>query len=252
MMRYNLCNMNTNNFSTKHFVMLTVIALLTGCATGVKTESAVVSDKPVAVAPALVEHGIESAQRALPTVVTNVKQVAHYDHVYIDSSDVNARSLKTITLEDAVAHDVLASSPLPVVRQEIDASKLEWVTFDSGFERPTSIEGVGGFGVEDGNFVEVNFDVDKTEILNKEKISPLIDKAARVSGIFYVVGYADETGIESKNKALSLNRAISVKEMLVQANIHPTRVIGTGAGVSRTYPELSSNRRASIVFKVSN
>lgn len=245
--------MNIKTFNAQSISMLTVFALLTGCATGVKPEATEAAHAPVAVVvPPVAANGIESAQRALPTLVTNVTQNAHYDHVYVDSRDANARSLKTITLEDAVAHDVLASSPFPVVRQEIDPSKLQWVTFDNADSRPSSIEGVGGSGVEDGNYVEVNFDVDKTEILNREKIQPLIAKAGRVSGIFYVVGYADETGIEAKNRTLSTNRAISVKELLAQANIHPSRIIDSGAGVSRTYPHLALNRRASISFKVLN
>ena len=231
----------------------TAISLLAGCATGVKPVTAEASTNPsVAEMPPTAANGIESAQRALSTVVTNVTQNAHYDHVYVDSREANARSLKTITLEDAVAHSVLASTALPVVRQEIEPSKLQWITFESADSRPSSIEGVGGFGVEDGNYVEVNFDVDKTEILNREKIQPLIAKAGRVSGIFYVVGYADETGIEAKNKTLSTNRAISVKELLAQANIHPSRIVDSGAGVSRTYPDLALNRRASISFKVLN
>ncbi|WP_083634090.1 OmpA family protein [Rhodoferax antarcticus] len=228
-------------------VAISVAGLAGGC-------SSVSLVQPVVPAPVLasrvVPNGIESAQRALPTLIGNSTQPAHYDHVYIDSKDAAARSLKTITLDDAIAHDVLASNPLPVVRQEIDPDKLKWLTFNKADRRPTSLEGVGGYGVGDGNYVEVNFDTDKTEILNKDKVLPLIKKASRVTGFFYVVGYADETGIEAKNKTLSQNRAISVKDLLTAANIHESRIHDSGAGVSRTYPDLASNRRTSISFKV--
>lgn len=227
-----------------------VFAALTGCATQKPSEATVATkSETVLVTSGVALTGIETAQRALPTVVTNATQNAHYDHVYIDSKDADARSLRTIPLADAVAHNVLASDPKPVVRQELDPSKLLWFVTDKGDKRPSNLEGIGGFGIGDGNYVEVNFDVDKTAILNPDRVQFLIDKAKRVSGMFYVVGYADETGIESKNETLSKNRAISVKGMLTEASIHPTRIVDAGAGVSRTYPDLASNRRVSITFK---
>jgi hypothetical protein len=170
--------------------------------------------------------------------------------VYVDSQDVNARSLRTIPLTDAIAHDVLASSEKPVIRQELDPSKLTWIVSGKPDLRPTSLEGVGGYGVADATYVEVNFDVDKTEILNKENVQTLIDKAARVSGMFYVVGYADKTGIEAKNQTLSSNRATSVKSLLTEASINESRILDSGAGVSTTYPDLAANRRTAITFKI--
>jgi outer membrane protein OmpA-like peptidoglycan-associated protein len=249
-LRYNVCNMSIKKHTKRLFSALLVIAALAGCATEKSTESQVLSkSETVLVTSSVALTGIETTQRALPTVVTNATQKAHYDHVYIDSKDADARSLRTIPLVDAVANNVLASNPKPVIRQELDPSKLTWFVTDKGDKRPTSLEGVGGYGIGDGNYVEVNFDVDKTLILNPDRVQFLVDKAKRVSGMFYVVGYADETGIESKNETLSKNRAVSVKEMLTEANIHSTRIVDAGAGVSRTYPDLASNRRVSITFK---
>lgn len=242
--------MITKTSRTLLLPVLLVIAALSGCATQMQSEAPVAAKtEDVLVTSAVALTGIETAQRALPTVVTNATQKAHYDHVYIDSKDPDARSLRTIPLADAVANNVLASNPRPVVRQELDPSKLSWFVNDKADKRPSGLEGVGGYGIGDGNYVEVNFDVDKTVILNPDRVEFLIDKAKRVSGMFYVVGYADETGIEAKNETLSKNRALSVKGMLTEANIHSTRIVDSGAGVSRTYPDLASNRRVSITFK---
>jgi len=240
--------MNSKNNFKRTAIFCFFAVWLTGCS-GLKPVEQSDSHSNV-VRPDVDSSGIEAAQRALPTINGNSTQRAHYDHVYIDPRDAKARSLKTITLDDAIANDVLASSNLPVVRQEIDTEKLRWVVFSKADRRPSDIEGVGGFGIEKGNYTEVNFNVNETEILNKEKILPLVSKAGRVSGVFYLVGYADETGIEAKNKTLSEKRANSVKEFLVAANIHRTRIIESGGGISRIYPDLASNRRTSIIFKL--
>jgi outer membrane protein OmpA-like peptidoglycan-associated protein len=177
-----------------------------------------------------------------------VKQPAHYQHVYVESSDPSATSLKTITLRDAVYSDVLASSDLKV--QKINKDRLNWLVMGAAPKQPTEIEGVGGFDVISNNNVEVNFDTDKTDILNLANLQPLVQKASRVSGTFYVVGYADETGIEQKNELLSQNRAQSVVSVLVSAGVNRTRIIDAGAGVSTLYTELALNRRAAVSFYV--
>lgn len=231
-------------------LLVSVAAMLTaGCA----THTPVGQETQARIAPAAVneDRGIESAQRALPTRVDNVKQPAHYQHVYIDSQDENAGSLQTITLADAVENNVLASSPLQVKRlDKVDPAGLRWVVMDRGFHRPSEIEGVGGADVQSKLFTNVNFNVNETEILNKSRLDELLALAARVSGMFYVVGYADETGIESKNLTLSKDRAQAVADALIAGGVNATRVKVAGAGVSRTYPTLAENRHASITFRV--
>ena len=210
------------------------------------------SQAPVAVATHAVAHtGIDTAQRALPTIATSVSQPAHYQHVYIDTRDANAGSLQTITLEDAVKNSVLASADIQVKRLDhVDADSLKWVVLDKGFARPKELEGVGGVDVLNLNFAEVNFALNETEILNPTKLNALLKVAGRVGGVFYVVGYADESGIESKNQTLSQDRAKAVADSLVAGGVNPLRVKATGAGISRTYRGLDANRRASITFRV--
>lgn len=223
--------------------------LVAGCATHTTTSQGAQS-RPDA-ADNRVDQGIESAQRALPTRVGNVKQTAHYQHVYIDSMDENAGSLQTIPLEDAVANNVLASSPLQVKNLDaVEGNGQRWVVMDVGFARPTDIEGVGGADVHSKLFSSVHFNLNETEILDKSRLEELLKLASRVSGMFYVVGYADETGIESKNLTLSKDRAQAVADTLIAGGVNATRVKVSGAGVSRLYSTLAENRHASITFRV--
>ena len=100
------------------------------------------------------------------------------------------------------------------------------------------------------SFTEVHFDVNQTDILDRSRLDAMIKLASRVEGVFYVVGYADETGIEASNLTLSEDRAAAVSQILVSAGVNETRVKTAGAGVSRTYASLAENRRASVSFRV--
>lgn len=219
------------------------LVALTGCST-VQVLPVPGSSSSLPLAP----PSIESSYRALPTKSGSAIQPAHYQHVYLNSADPNAGSLKTITLKDAVENDVLASSDLHVV--PLSGERLKWSVFDKGLIRPTALEAVGGSDVVSSNVVEVNFDTDKTEILNPENLAQLVKHALRVSGTVYVVGYADETGIESKNETLSLARADVVVDALTQAGIPRAKINRFGAGVSRYYSSLSLNRRTSVSFHI--
>lgn len=206
------------------------------------------NDTDAAAKPA---QGIESAQRALPTRSNTVSEPAHYQHVYIDTKEPNAGSLQTISLGDAVRSNVLASSELqakPLAK--IAPESLSWVVLDRGFSRPSSIEGVGGAGLMPSTFVEVNFPLNETVPIQPERLKSLTDIAKRVGGIFFVVAYADESGIEASNKLLSDERAKAVAQALMDAGVNPTRVKAVGAGISRLYPGLDANRRASVTFRV--
>lgn len=194
---------------------------------------------------------ITIAQRALPTITNNVSQPAHYQHVYIDANGKNSGSIQTITLADAVASGVLASSDLQAKPlDKIDSAKLNWVILDKGFSRPSELEGVGGADVSAKNFSEVNFALNESEILEKTKLDALLKVASRVNGMFYVVGYADETGVEAKNLTLSQDRAKAVADALVAGGVNVSRVKFFGAGVSHTYTDLAANRRASIALLI--
>lgn len=198
-----------------------------------------------------IEPVIDAAQRALPTRTTNVLERAHYQHVYIDKSASNSGSLQTISLEDAVNSNVLASSPLQAKPLDhIDPQSLTWIVLDRGFARPSSLEGAGGAGLTTTTFAEVNFALNETVILQPERLKTLTDLAQRIGGIFYVVAYADESGLEASNKTLSEERAKSVAEALTAAGVNASRVKATGAGISRIYQGLDANRRASITFRV--
>jgi outer membrane protein OmpA-like peptidoglycan-associated protein len=222
-----------------------------GCEEEAPVARAAQSAPGVIVKQVVEPKGIDTAMRALPSSASNVRQPAHYQHVYIDSQDKNAGSLQTITLEDAVKSNVLASSELQAKRlDKIDPASLKWLVLEKGFPRPGDLEGVGGADVKPNNFTEVHFDVNQTDILDRSQLEAMIKLASRLEGVFYVVGYADETGVEASNVTLSQDRAAAVSQALVSAGVNSTRVKTAGAGVSRTYSTLAENRRASISFRV--
>lgn len=191
--------------------------------------------------------GVDSAYRALPTLSGNAKQPAHYQHVYVKEGSPEAKSIQTISLNDAVASNVLASSDYQV--QKLDAvGSLKWIVLDTAPLKPREIEGIGGEGVDRHNSIDVNFDVDKTEILNKQNLQSLITKSKRVQGLFCVFGYADETGTEATNEALSEQRAQVVVDSLVEMGVSIASIKSEGSGVSYIYPTLAANRHTSVTF----
>ena len=215
-----------------------------GCSTPVPSADPSKPESPT-------EQVIKVGQRALPTLASNATQRAHYQHVFLDTSAPSAGSLVTISLTDAVESNVLASSELEVKPLDsISAKALRWMVLEAGHHRPDSLEAIAGAGAVPNNFREVNFDVNSTEVLNRNALDSLLKLSSRASGIFYVVGYADETGIEAGNLALSKDRAESVAAILKEGGVNPTRIQTAGAGVSRTYNTLEANRRASVTLRI--
>ena len=243
---YNVCNM------TRLITTFPAIAALSLALGGCASPPAIAPVSDALGVPVQRDNGIEVAVRALPSRLDNISQPAHYEHVYLDSMSASASSLQTISLADAVKNDVLASSDLQVrPLPKIDPKTLKWAVFEFGSQRPSELQAVGGEDVESNNFSEVNFALNESEILNMDHLAALIAKARLVGGFFYVVGYTDETGSEQHNSELAKSRAQSVATALLAAGIHPTRIIASGAGVSRLYSELEPNRRASVSFRIS-
>ena len=234
----------------KTLVLISVVAAAaTGCGSPPTVTSIDSSPTPAQIQTAT--KGIDAAYRALPSRVGSVSQPAHYQHVFTAERETNARSLQTIELKDAVKSGVLASSELEVKKlAKLDPNKMQWTTFESGFNTPNAIEAVAGADVQQVNVAEVNFALNETVILDPEPLLALTRMAGRVSGLFYVAGYTDVSGAEAKNMKLSKDRAKSVAEALTAAGVNATRITAVGAGISFRYPELSPNRRATITFKV--
>ena len=226
------------------FLLVSAAALgLVGCASPDGTSKVVDVSKS--------DTGIGSAQRALPTVANNVIQPAHYQHVFIDTRNDDAGSLQTISLQDAVENNVLSSSDIQAKPlSKISPDSLRWIVLENGFPRPKEIEGVGGAHVKQNNFADVHFETNKTEILDVANIEKMLKMASRIDGIFHIVGYADETGIEASNQTLSQDRAKVVSDAIIAGGVSPSRVKAVGAGISCTYQDLSANRRATIAFLV--
>jgi outer membrane protein OmpA-like peptidoglycan-associated protein len=234
------------------FLITSALALgLAGCASSQKFIQS--TSLTASATQDVVDIGIAVAQRAVPTIKNNVIQPAHYEHVYIDTLDETAGSLKTITLQDAVANDVLASSDLQVKSlNKVATNPLRWTVLEDPIDRPKLSEGVGGAGFESSSFSVVNFSTNETQVLDTTKLDGLLKLASRIDGTFYIVGYSDATGVEVKNQTLSKARAQSVADLLLAGGVGTSHIKVFSGGVSQTYESLAANRRASVTFQINN
>lgn len=240
------------NHTRAKFILVSASALgLAGCTTPAPPQAQLALRAPSPAPAPMQPRQVEVAQRALPTRTGNITQPAHYQHVYIDPRDDASRTVQTISLQDAIHNQVLASADFEVKALEaLSAKPLQWIVLDRGFARPSELEGVGGASAKPTTFADVFFAVGQAHVSDMAAVNALTQLAARLDGVFHVVGYTDETGAEAPNKALSLARAHAVKDLLVAGGVHPGRIEVAGAGVSRTFEGLQANRRASISFRV--
>lgn len=102
-------------------------------------------------------------------------------------------------------------------------------------------------------YINVYFDVNKSKIqegsLNSVSYLKqfLIDNPTVTATL---IGYADETGTEDRNKTLSLKRAKAVNDMLVAAGINPTRLTYFGAGEDKSVTEDARQFARRVTFKL--
>ena len=78
------------------------------------------------------------------------------------------------------------------------------------------------------NFKPGSYEIDAASKANIEKFAAFL-KAAPMYSV-KIVGYTDSIGSAKKNKELSLKRAKSVKQMLVDLGVDPARVTAEGKG----------------------
>lgn len=103
--------------------------------------------------------------------------------------------------------------------------------------------------------IYIRFEVDSFNIKDKEsylqldKVLEILTKDTSIK--VTILGHADRTGTEEKNRILSLNRAKTVSEYLLSKGIDPKRIKYSGMGASRPLSEtnLSLNRRVEFIFK---
>jgi outer membrane protein OmpA-like peptidoglycan-associated protein len=229
---------------SKAFIALVGGALLLyGCASTPEPPEFASKEPPVIV---------HTAQRAIPTQIGNAIEPAMVQHVLIDSGDPNLRSLQTISDADAKANELNTASELQVrTLAPVYSAPNQFITLaGSSEENPSTLQAAAGESAQPQVFAEINFKRGTTEMINPERLDNFIRLASRLDGLFYIVGYADETGTYKSNVALSHARAVLIMEKLTAAGVHPTRIQARGAGVSNTYGNPDLNRRASVSFRV--
>ena len=102
-------------------------------------------------------------------------------------------------------------------------------------------------------YINVYFDVNKSQIqegsLNSVSYLKqfLMDNPTITATL---IGYADETGTQQRNKTLSLKRAKAVNDMLVAAGINPTRITYFGAGEDKSVTEDARQFARRVTFKL--
>lgn len=103
--------------------------------------------------------------------------------------------------------------------------------------------------VEDVKFPAIYFPFNKSNIPNSE-----INKVVQIADILkknrsmrvLVTGWADEVGTYNANKRISLQRAIAVKQMLVEMQVSGDRIEVRGAAVNYEAPTQDEARKVTI------
>jgi OOP family OmpA-OmpF porin len=65
-----------------------------------------------------------------------------------------------------------------------------------------------------------------------------------------IIGYADETGAESRNQTLSNKRAKNVYDMLVAAGVNSSRMTYVGGGVDASVGKDARQLARKVIFKI--
>lgn len=103
------------------------------------------------------------------------------------------------------------------------------------------------------NTGDSNLNLSSSQRIKMQKISTYLDKVD--SGKINVIGHTDNTGSTSKNISLSLARAKTVKEYLIQNGISTNKVNTTGLGpkkpiaTNKTKDGRAKNRRVEVTLK---
>lgn len=102
-------------------------------------------------------------------------------------------------------------------------------------------------------YINVYFDVNKTRIQDGSLNSVnylkqfMMDNPSVSADL---IGYADETGTENRNKTLSQNRAKRVYDVLIAAGISPSRLSYFGGGEDKTVTEAARQFARKVTFKI--
>ena len=123
--------------------------------------------------------------------------------------------------------------------------------------------------LEDGTVVDSNVDFIK-ELLNRGYVNVFFDvnkaeiQEGSINSVNYlkqfmmdnpymkatIIGYADETGTESRNQTLSTNRAKNVYDILVSAGIESSRLTYAGGGIDASVGKDARQLARKVIFKI--
>ena len=102
-------------------------------------------------------------------------------------------------------------------------------------------------------YINVYFDTNKTKIQEGSLNSVNYLKQFMLDNPYVnaeLIGYADETGTEERNKVLSQNRAKMVFDVLVAAGINPTRLSYFGGGEDTSVAKDARQLARKVTFKI--
>lgn len=122
--------------------------------------------------------------------------------------------------------DVVTSSNVDFIRKLIESGYVN-IFFDTNKTR-----------IQDGSLNSVNFL--KQFMMDNPTVTATL------------IGYADETGSEGRNRTLSLNRAKQVNDVLVAAGINPTRLTYVGAGEDTSVEKEAHQFARRVTFQINN
>ena len=89
-----------------------------------------------------------------------------------------------------------------------------------------------------------NFQLSQQDVTTLQNIIPLLQNTS-ISKI-YITGFTDPTGSRDYNKKLSVRRAESLKNQLIQLGVQQDKITSTGAGIDYQQPEYKKARRVEL------
>ncbi len=191
----------------------------------------------------------------------------------------NKKQHADFTVEKTTANNNNLNSELESLKKRLDSAEVEIANLKNKgvvvtneliiTELDNRYVKRGEKTLEDGTVVDSNVDFIK-ELLNKGYVNVFFDvnkaeiQDGSLNSVNYlkqfmmdnphikatIIGYADETGTESRNQTLSTNRAKNVYSMLVAAGIDSTRMTYVGGGIDASVGKDARQLARKVIFKI--
>lgn len=229
----------------RHSIFLSLLVLLFGCQP---------ATEPVIVPPPSIPD---------PTISATITTVPHHDGIIFNGENIgqSPATLMIYTVDQLTDSLTAASAPEGVVEKRIkiiSEAKVEvTLLLDHDLSKMAKALNLTKILVFDYG-EEITFDFNKAEL--KPELKPLLDKQAEILNNFFkgvdihICGHSDSLGSRQRNMEISLQRAMSVFNELVEVGVPRANIKVQGFGsdfplvTNETEAGRARNRRIEIIL----